>query len=104
MKKYTLEELEDKHIGVRGTPRREKYEEELKLDLLGVSIRSTRKQRNLTQTELGNLIGVQKAQISKIENNASNVTLGTVLKVFNALNAKVKFSVELAGEEVAVMG
>lgn len=58
-------------------------------------IKKTRKERQLTQSELGEMIGVQKSQISRIERNAKNVTLETILKVFGALKAKVNFSVEL---------
>ncbi|MNQ65952.1 Antitoxin HipB [compost metagenome] len=65
------------------------------MDLIGNAIKQTRKERNLTQEELGKLIGVQKAQISKLEKNAGNVTLETVIKVFTALKATVKFQIEL---------
>jgi transcriptional regulator with XRE-family HTH domain len=56
----------------------------------------------LTQEELGKLIGVQKAQISRLENNASNVTMDTLLRVFTALKAKVKLQVELANLNISV--
>jgi len=92
---YTLNEAKDKYIGKIGTEKRDKYEYELRLDLLGEMIKQTRKERHLTQSQLGELIGVQKSQISRIERNAKNVTIGTVLKVFRALKAKVNFSVEL---------
>jgi HTH-type transcriptional regulator/antitoxin HipB len=65
------------------------------MDLIGQAIKQTRQERKLTQEELGKLIGVQKAQISRIENNASNVTIETLLRVFNALQAKVMLSIEL---------
>jgi len=48
----------------------------------------------MTQEQLGKLIGVQRAQISKLENNTSNVTIGTIMKVFNALKATVNFRIE----------
>jgi DNA-binding XRE family transcriptional regulator len=93
-KTYSLEELTDKHIGERGTEKREMFEFELKLDILGDMIKKARKDQNLTQEQLGQLIGVQKAQISKIENNAKDVRFSTVLRVFEALKAKVKMRVE----------
>ena len=95
MKTYTLDEVQDKLIGKIGAPNRDRFEFELQMDLIGKSIKQTRQERQLTQEELGKLIGVQKAQISKLENNASNVTIDTLLRVFNALQAKVKFQVEL---------
>jgi transcriptional regulator with XRE-family HTH domain len=56
----------------------------------------------LTQEELGKLIGVQKAQISRLENNASNVTMDTLLRVFTALNAKIKLQVELPNLNISI--
>ena len=95
LKIYTLEQAKDKHLGKIGTEKRDKYEYELRLDLLGEMIKQTRKERHLTQTELGEMIGVQKSQISRIESNASNVTIDTLMRVFNALQAKVILQVEL---------
>lgn len=102
MKTTSLDQLIDKHIGTKGTPKRDQFENELRLDLLGEAIKKARKERNLTQTQLGELVGVQKAQISKIENRTSNARLDTVLRVFKALNAKVKFQVELLNEELSI--
>jgi len=92
---FTLEQLKDESLGKIGTPQRDKYENELKLELLGEMIKQVRKDRNLTQEELGKLVGVQKAQISKLERSTKNARLDTIIKVFNALKAKVNFSVEL---------
>lgn len=91
----TLDQLKDRDIGKIGTPERNQYELELQMELLGAMIKSARKERNLTQQQLGELVGVQKSQISKLESNTKNVTIGTVLKVFNALKAKVNFNVVL---------
>lgn len=65
------------------------------MDLIGKAIKETRQERKLTQEQLGELVGVQKAQISRLESNASNVTIDTLMKVFSALKAKVKLQVEL---------
>ena len=95
MKTYTLNQVQDKIIGKKGTPNRDKFEYELQLDLIGQAIKESRQERKLTQEELGKLVGVQKAQISRLESNASNVTIDTLMKVFSALKAKVKIQVEL---------
>lgn len=94
-KTVSLDTMIDKHIGKRGTERRDAFENELRIDLLGQAIKQARQQRNLTQEQLGKLVGVQKAQISKIENSVKNARFETVLKVFEALGAKVNFNVEL---------
>lgn len=65
------------------------------MDLIGKAIKQTRKDRHLTQEELGQLAGVQKAQISRLESNAGNVTIDTLIRVFSALKAKVKLQIEL---------
>ncbi|MEA5128047.1 MAG: helix-turn-helix transcriptional regulator [Proteiniphilum sp.] len=102
MKIYTLDEVQDELLGKIGTPDRDRFEYELQMDLIGKAIKQTRQERNLTQEELGKLIGVQKAQISRLENNAGNVTIDTLLRVFTALKAKVKFQVELANIQLSV--
>ncbi|PZX20336.1 helix-turn-helix protein [Breznakibacter xylanolyticus] len=99
---YTLEQAKDTFIGKVGSESRDKYEYELRLDLLGEMIKQTRKERNMTQTELGELIGVQKSQISRIERNAKNVTIETILKVFKALKARVNFNIELLDGEFKI--
>ena len=95
MKTYSLDELTDKFIIKKGTSERNAFEQELRLDLLGNAIKIARKDRNLTQEQLGELVGVQKAQISKIENASTDARFDTMMKVFKALKAKVNFSVEI---------
>ena len=102
MKAYTLNQVQDKLIGKIGTPERDVFEYELQMDLIGKAIKQTRQERHLTQEELGKLIGVQKAQISRLENNASNVTMDTLLRVFKALKAKVKLHIELPNLNISV--
>ena len=93
LKTYTLAEITEKHIGKRGTAKREAFENELRLDLLGEAIKQARLKRNLTQEELGKLVGVQRAQISKLENSLTDARFETILKVFKALDAKINFEV-----------
>ncbi|MBK8980824.1 MAG: helix-turn-helix transcriptional regulator [Ignavibacteria bacterium] len=94
-KTYTLSEMKDKYIGRTGTKIRDEYEYELRMDILGRMIKTARQERKLTQEELGKLIGVQKAQISKLESSANSATIDTVLKVFKALKAEINFNVKL---------
>ena len=102
MKTYSLDQVQDKLIGKIGTANRNKFEYELQMDLIGKAIKQTRRERHLTQEELGKLIGVQKAQISRLESNASNATMDTLMKVFTALKAKVKLQVELPTMNISV--
>lgn len=94
-KMMTLDELKNRDIGEIGTPERDQYEHDLSMEVLGHMIKQVRHERKLTQAQLGALIGVQKAQISKLEKSAKNVTIDTVLRIFNAMKAQVKFSIQL---------
>lgn len=102
MRTRTLDEVQDELIGKIGTVERDLFEYELQMDSIGRAIKQIRKERNLTQEELGELIGVQKAQISRLENKTSNVTMETLLRVFTALQAKVKFQVELPNLNISI--
>lgn len=95
MKTYSLDLMLDKHIGKRGTKKRENFEYELSLDLLGEAIRQAREARNLTQAQLGALVGVQKAQISKLENSMKDARVETIIRVFHAMQASINFNVTL---------
>lgn len=102
LKTYSLEEITDKYIGEVGTHKRDAFENELRLDLLGEAIKRARKERHLTQEQLGKLVGVKKAQISKLENSLTDARFDTIIKVFKALNAKVIFNVELLNQTVKI--
>lgn len=81
--------MKDKLWGKRGTPEREAMESQLKEDInayiVGEAIRKARLARHLTQEQLGERIGVQRAQISKLEKGTSVITLPTMSRVFRAL-------------------
>lgn len=89
MKLTTLEELNDKIWGPIGTPERDEMEIQLKQDLnaylIGEAIKNARQAQNLTQEQLGERVGVQKSQISKLEKGKSVITLPTISKIFRAL-------------------
>jgi transcriptional regulator with XRE-family HTH domain len=103
IKTYSLAEMKDKHIGKVGTKQRDVYENELSMDVLGRMIKTTRQERNLTQEQLGQLVGVQKSQISKLESSANSATIDTILKVFNALRAKIYFNVTIDKESIQLL-
>jgi DNA-binding XRE family transcriptional regulator len=94
MKTVTFDELKDKYIGKKGSPERDAYELELKVEILGEMIKKVRQEKHMTQEELGKLVGVNKSQISKLERNTKNVTIATILKIFRALRKNIKFSIE----------
>ena len=89
MKLIPADNMKDKLWGKRGTPEREAMEVKLKEDvnayIVGEAIRKARLAQNLTQEQLGERIGVQRAQISKLEKGTSVITLPTMSRVFQAL-------------------
>ncbi len=88
MEYYTLDEALDMHFGVKGTPRRDKFDAEVEEALnayrLGEVTKKARLQENLTQEELGKRAGVHRAQISKLE-RGHDVSFTTIRRVFRAL-------------------
>ncbi len=95
MKTYTLE---DKHIGKVGTPERDKYEQELAEEIqayhLGEAIKEARLSMNLTQEQLGEMVGVQKSQISRLE-KGRRVSIASMARLFKAMG--IPLSLEIGG-------
>lgn len=87
IKVYTHEEMLDRVIGPKGTPVREKHETDINNFLIGEAIKQTREAKNLTQEQLGELMGVKRAQISKIESGKS-ISFSTIVKAFKAMGVK----------------
>lgn len=102
MKTYTLAEMKDRYISKVGTKKRDDYEYELRMDVLGKMIKAARQERNLTQEELGKLVGVQKAQISKLESSRNSATIDTIIKIFKALKAEINFNVKIEDNFVSI--
>ncbi len=93
-KGMTLAEFETSLYGKKGTPKRDEYDEQLKLELIGELIKQTREHNNLTQTQLGKKLGMDKTYVSRMENNVKTQRLDTIIKVFKALKAQMFIRVE----------
>jgi len=102
MKLTSIDQLTDTIVGKPGTTERELFQYELRMDVIGTMIREARLKRKMTQGDLGVLLGVQKAQISKLENNTKDFRIGTVIRALKALGATVKLSIELEEDELIV--
>ena len=86
----------DKKYGEIGTPTREKYEEEFEAFKIGVLIQEARKKQHLTQAQLAERVGTTKNYISRIENNASDIRLSTLMRIIReGLGGHLKLSVDL---------
>ena len=86
----------DNQYGKRGTKIRDQYEREFEAFKLGVVLQELRKEQGLTQKELADKCGITKNYISKIENNASNVRVTTLMKIMQeGFGRHLKFSVDI---------
>ena len=90
----------DNHLnqkyGETGTQTREKYEQEFELFKLGVLIQEARKQRHLTQEELALKVGTTKNYISRVENDASDIRLSTLMRIItDGLGGHLKLTLDL---------
>jgi DNA-binding XRE family transcriptional regulator len=83
----------DQQHGKRGTTRRDKYEQEFEAFRLGVLIQEMRVKKHMTQEELADKCGTTKSYISKVENNASDIRLSTLMRIItDGLGAKLSLS------------
>ena len=86
----------DKKYGKDETTSREKYEEEFESFKIGVLIQEARKKQHMTQEELALKVGTTKNYISRIENNASDIRLSTLMRIIrDGLGGKLKLSLNI---------
>ncbi len=94
MKTVSHEEVVNRFIGKPETENRIRFENELKAEILAHQFKELRKKKHLTQSQLAEKLGMEKGQISKIENGKFNLTLATINKIASALGAKVSFDLQ----------
>ena len=86
----------DRKYGKPETSSRERYEEEFEVFKIGVLIQEARKKQNLTQEQLAHRVGTTKNYISRIENNASDIRLSTLMRIIrDGLGGHLKLSLEI---------
>ncbi len=92
----TFEEILDRKYGERGTSNREQWEQEFEAFKIGVLIEEARLKLNLTQQDLADRCGTSKSYISRIENNASDIRLSTLMRIINkGFGGKLMISLDL---------
>ena len=96
-----FEETLDRDLGPVGTPRRDEFErnvdESVHAYKLGEAIRQARLSKNLTQEQLGERIGVQKAQISRLERGKS-ISLSSITRLFKAMGIPLNLEIGHIGK------
>jgi len=86
----------DQQYGKRGTEKREMYEQEFEVFKLGVMLQELRKEKGLTQEQLAEKCGTTKTYISRIENNASDIRLSTLMRIIReGLGGNLKLNVNI---------
>jgi DNA-binding XRE family transcriptional regulator len=86
----------DTKYGKKGTDSREKFQEEFEAFRIGVLIKEARKSKNLTQQQLAEKVGTTKSYISRIENNASDIRLSTLMRIIReGLGGSLKLSLNI---------
>ncbi len=100
MKLHSLDELTDRYIGPVGTPKRDEFESKLAEELhayhVGEAIRKAREAQQLTQAQLGEKMGVQRAQVCRIESGKS-ITLASMMRAFRAMGVQVALDMKGIG-------
>ncbi len=92
----SFEDHLNKEYGKRGSKKREAYEQEFEAFKLGVLIQEMREKNNLTQEQLAAKCGTTKSYISRIENNASDIRLSTLMRIINeGFGGRLHLSVQL---------
>ena len=101
MKLHTLDEMTDRYIGKVGTPKRDEFDSKLADELrayhVGKAIKQAREAQSLTQVQLGERMGVHKAQVCRIESGKS-ITLASMMRAFRALGVQVALDMKGIGK------
>lgn len=86
----------DTQYGKVGTEIRDQFQEEFETFKIGVLIQEARKKQKLTQQELADKVGTTKNYISRIENNASDIRLSTLMRIIReGLGGSLKLSLDV---------
>ncbi len=86
----TFDELIELEHGKIGTETRNSYEENTQLFIISEMLKAARKEANLTQEQLAERAGTKKSYISKLENGKGNITLATLIRIFEqGLNRRI---------------
>ncbi len=86
----------DQRYGKKGTSKREKFEEDFETFRIGALIQEARKKQQLTQQQLAEKVGTTKSYISRIENNASDIRLSTLMRIIReGLGGHLKLSLDI---------
>lgn len=96
METKSWKNIKDDVYGKVGTERRDELERDFESFKIGLLLKKAREEKQLTQSELAELVDKKREYISRVENNASNLTLKTLYDIVEkGLGGKVKISIEI---------
>ena len=96
MELYTLENIKDKYIGKKGSPKRDQYETDLNTFLMGEAIEEARLKKQLTQQQLSERSGIGRTAISRVE-NGKDCSLSTISRICRAIGIKTEIGLSGIG-------
>lgn len=92
----TWSDIKNEVYGQTGTTRRDELDRDFKSFKIGMQLREAREKKNITQNQLGEIISKKRTFISRIENDASNMTLKTLYDIVEkGLGGKIKIQIEI---------
>jgi len=96
METKSWKDIKDNVYGTIGTERRDELERDFESFKIGLLLKKAREEKQLTQSELAELVDKKREYISRVENNGSNLTLKTLFDIVEkGLGGKVKISIEI---------
>lgn len=96
METKSWKNIKDNVYGTVGTERRDELERDFESFKIGLLLKKAREEKQLTQSELAELVDKKREYISRVENNGSNLTLKTLFDIVEkGLGGKVKISIEV---------
>ena len=96
METKSWKEIKDNVYGEKGTDRRDELERDFEGFKIGVLLKKAREDKQMTQTQLGDLVDKKREYISRIENNGSNMTLKTLYDIVEkGLGGKIRIQIEI---------
>jgi len=96
METKSWKEIKDGIYGVEGTERRDELERDFETFKIGLLLKKAREDKNLTQSQLAEIVDKKREYISRIENNGNNMTLKTLYDIVEkGLGGKVKIQIDI---------
>jgi DNA-binding XRE family transcriptional regulator len=96
METKSWKEIKDGVYGKKGTERRDELERDFEGFKIGLLLKKAREDKQMTQTQLGELVDKKREYISRVENNGSNMTLKTLFEIVEkGLGGKIRIQIEI---------